>query len=112
MRIRIHGATPRNGGSGDNICKRCKYAVITRQDHGEPTVYCSVTEQQMPPNLVDCNRFEDANATSLYRMEQMAWEVKLDKNGRPAGFLSPEEYQKLVDAGKIEDKKGDIDLDL
>jgi len=42
----------------------------------------------------ECSAYEDKRNPTLSAMAEIAWPVAVDKKGKRAGFLSPDEFQK------------------
>jgi hypothetical protein len=74
---------------GIGKCFSCSYAFIYRTSQkNDPFIKCEVQsgEPSMPPNIVECNRYQEVGKLSLSQMSQLAKMVG-EQEKRQAGFI-------------------------
>lgn len=73
---------------GPGLCFHCRNAWIRRTAaQNEPTIECTYSDEnrQMPPNVIECNKYAKVGSLSLYEMGEIA--KRVGEEVRQAGFM-------------------------
>lgn len=95
MGIKVKDGTPLHGGKG--LCHSCKHSHVFRAAaESDVFVRCQVSYEQnffVTKPIVSCSEYANKLDKSEYEMKEIAWVLET-KNGKPIGFISPNEARK------------------
>ncbi len=91
MVLKIHGGTGRL--TGESLCRSCSYAIIMTDYRGEH-VRCGMLRDRVCGRVTECSSYENKSLPSLARMQEVAWTLRTEKNGKGIGFKPPEQSEK------------------
>lgn len=84
------------------LCYKCTNGQVAKgMKFHEHIVYCHRFEKMLEFDVYECSSYSEPNTQSLYEMRLMAWELAL-KGDKVIGFMSPNDFKKLCDEGKID----------
>lgn len=91
---------------GKRLCDSCSASTIVKgAAESQEFVYCRQLPDDglVPVRVVECSKYEDKAAPSLYNMEQIAWVLVTNKSGMSIGFVSPDKWSKEKRGEKLPD---------
>lgn len=97
-RLKMTGSTP---NSSTSPCTSCRFLKRVRGQRDEFR-FCDKFDRQLNMQVSECSEYQNKNHPSLFNMQQIAWNLTADKKGGRAGFLSPEQLNRLVEEGKVD----------
>lgn len=73
------------------ICRNCSLAHIYRTPSmNEPVVLCqeisSASGQRVPVNILECNKFSQIGALSIWQLSQLCLDIDISKPVKHVGF--------------------------
>jgi hypothetical protein len=78
------------------LCDKCQHGLVRRgASESDERIYCNFMAQDIRTTVVECNRFEDRNAPSLWALREIAWVLKTDSKRQKVGFIRAKEWEKL-----------------
>jgi len=96
MSNKVQKGTPNH--SEPSKCDSCSNSVRIRgQAESQEHVYCRSLEKTINFKVAECSAYREYGKPSLYDMQQIAWPLCTDKNGKRIGFLAPQELRKRKD---------------
>jgi hypothetical protein len=76
------------------LCDTCQYGVVRRgAPESDEHIYCTYTKQHLARSVIECNRYENRNAVSLWDMRQIAWVLDTDSKRQRIGFIRASEWE-------------------
>jgi len=100
MYFKVRGGTSK-GGCSETLCKSCSSCTRAQgENQGQDVIYCHALRQRMRFPVRECNAYKAANQPDLWNMQQIAWNLCVDKKGNKIGFLSPDKTEEAVAGGK------------
>ena len=76
------------------LCDTCRHGVVRRgARESDETVFCTLTERALTTRVVDCNRYIDRTAPSLWDMRQIAWVLQTDSRRERIGFIRAKAWE-------------------
>ena len=89
--LKIHQGTGRL--TGVNLCRSCAYALM-REDRQGTQVFCGIqgsagAAHLVRSDIIECSGYSNKTMTPIHVMEQTAWTLRTEKNGRSIGFAPP-----------------------
>ncbi|HYZ86292.1 MAG TPA: hypothetical protein VE621_17905 [Bryobacteraceae bacterium] len=96
LRVRIFHGT--RSPDAPRLCDTCESGVVLRgASESDEHVFCNLLERRISTRVVECNRYVDRSAPSLWDMRQIAWILHSDANRRPIGFLTAKDWREETD---------------
>lgn len=91
MRTVVRDGTERNERS---LCLSCKNSTVVRGHRMEPIMECSEINNTSALNrmqpVLRCSAYHQKGQPTIYHLQQIAWELKPNKNTGKLGFHKPE----------------------
>lgn len=97
-----------------SLCKTCRNATnVKGHTLQQEITTCTGLHpaQRITFPVSECSEYDDKRVPSLHEMYKIAWKVSADKQGRPAGFVTPNKFKDLVTEGKVQTTMVDEDHD-
>ncbi len=91
----------RNGtrSDADDLCRTCTYCTIVRGGRdSDETRICGQTETRLRSRVSECNKYYNANLTSMRNLYDVAWIISTDKKTKEIGFTPFKKYREREDA--------------
>ena len=57
-------------------------------------IYCLIMERDLKTRVVECNRYVDRSAPSLWEMKQIAWVLNTESKREAIGFVRAKEWER------------------
>ena len=90
--LKIHQGTGKL--TGVSLCKSCSHSLI-REDRQGTQMFCGIhgsfgKSHEVRSDVRECSGYYNKTMPHIHMLEQTAWTLRTEKNGRSIGFAPPD----------------------
>lgn len=106
FKIKIQGGTEK---SNEDLCKTCRYCNVRNDARYCGELYFAGGPMPIRKKIYQCSDYDDKRLPTKHDLYDQAWILRTEKGnvGSKVGFVSPQEFKKLVKDGKEDYHKED-----
>jgi hypothetical protein len=83
---------------GPALCRTCRHArVIAGTSLNDEVIICGelpTPYSRITFKVTECSEYKNRAVPTLGAMQEIAWQLRTDRDGRRVGFMSPDDFEK------------------